>query len=154
MFNIPQLYYTKPFNKKLRYIKSTRNSFNFDQFAIFAESSGYLYMKQIEACRKILRRKLGKKSKIKIHLHPNMPYSSKPRETRMGRGKGANFKWLTHVAPGSLLFSITETNYKSIKEASKIVSHKLPVNVLVNINKRNKLIQKTQITDTKNFIIL
>jgi len=152
MFNIPQLVYLKPHNKKLRYTQSKKNTFKYNQFAIFAKSSGYLYMKQIEACRKMLRRKLGKKSKIRIHLYPNMPYSSKPKETRMGRGKGANFRWLTQVTPGSLLFSINDCDAKNIKEASNIVTNKIPFKVKINSKKSNKIIQKLKMSTSLNFV--
>ena len=141
MFNIPQLKYTKPHNKKLQYTKTKRNIFQFNKYAIYAKSSGFLYLKQIEACRKILRRKLGKKSKIKIHMYPNMPYSSKPRETRMGRGKGANFKWLTQISAGSLLFSLTGVTF-NINETNNIISNKLPIHIKIIEKKQNKIINK------------
>jgi len=152
MFNIPQLQYTKPHNKKLKYIKNKRNTFKYNQFAIVAKSSGYLYIKQVEACRKMLRRQLGKKSKIRIHLYPNMPYSSKPKETRMGRGKGSNFKWLTHIMPGSLLFSINDSEIKNIKNISTLVSNKMSFKIKLNYKKQNKIIEQMHKTNSLNFV--
>jgi large subunit ribosomal protein L16 len=44
---------------------------------------------QIEAARRMISRRIKKRSKIWIRAFPDIPISQKPKEVRMGKGKGA-----------------------------------------------------------------
>lgn len=59
------------------------------QFGIQSMQPGKLTFKQIEACRRTLRRSLGKLSNIRIKVFTSSPVTSKPISSRMGKGKGA-----------------------------------------------------------------
>jgi large subunit ribosomal protein L16 len=48
-----------------------------------------LAFRPIEAVRRIIARKLKKKSRIWIRPFPHTPLTKKPDEVRMGKGKGA-----------------------------------------------------------------
>jgi len=58
-------------------------------FAIQAIEAGKLTFKQLEACRRALRRGLGKAISILICVAIVTPVSKKPVAVRMGKGKGA-----------------------------------------------------------------
>jgi ribosomal protein L16/L10AE len=59
------------------------------QFAIQAQESGKLTYKQIESCRRALRRGLGKTSKIIFHIFTSIPVSKKSVASRMGKVRAA-----------------------------------------------------------------
>ena len=105
MFQLPKLKYIKPHNTRLKFKSVLIKKIQYKHFFL-AATSNFIYFNQIEACRKILRKKLGKKSKILIHVFTFTPYSFKPKETRMGRGKGNNFKWCKQVQSGKVLFNL------------------------------------------------
>jgi ribosomal protein L16/L10AE len=45
--------------------------------------------KQLESCRKVLRRGLGKSAQIYFFIFTSIPVSKKPVASRMGKGKGS-----------------------------------------------------------------
>lgn len=59
------------------------------QYAIQALEPGKLTFKQLEACRRALRRGLGKSVRIYFHVFTGVPVSKKPVAVRMGRVKVA-----------------------------------------------------------------
>jgi large subunit ribosomal protein L16 len=60
----------------------------YGEYAIQSVDSGKLTFKQIESCRRTLRRGLKKKSKLWIRCFTNAPVTQKPIASRMGKGKG------------------------------------------------------------------
>ena len=67
---------------------------------------GKITLKQIEACRKSLRRGFTKKAKIWINLFTNIPITKKPLGARMGKGKGNISHWVAIVKKGQILFEV------------------------------------------------
>jgi large subunit ribosomal protein L16 len=65
--------------------------------------------------------------KVWIRIFPDKPITSKPAETRMGKGKGAPEYWVAVVRPGRVLFEIEGVDIKIAKEAMRLASHKLPI---------------------------
>jgi large subunit ribosomal protein L16 len=65
--------------------------------------------------------------KIWIRLFPDKPYTKKPAEVRMGKGKGAPEGWMAVIKPGKILYEMTGVSYDVAKEALRLASHKLPV---------------------------
>ena len=57
-------------------------------FTINAEESGKLNGRQIEAIKLFLRRKFKRQAKIWVKLPLHSPFTKKPNETRLGKGKG------------------------------------------------------------------
>jgi large subunit ribosomal protein L16 len=57
------------------------------EYAIQALEPGKLTYKQIESCRRALRRSLGKASKINFKIFTSFPVSKKAVASRMGRVK-------------------------------------------------------------------
>lgn len=140
MFNVPNLNYLKPFGLYLKKQKNIKKNL-FKQNAIYIKKSCFLYNRQIEACRKILRKYLGKKSKIIIHVNHYKPYSYKPKETRMGRGKGNNFKWRIPIKAGSLLLSFQQLFFNKVNTIllTNLIKSKLPTFITIQENKKNNL---------------
>lgn len=57
------------------------------EYAVQAAESGRLTFKQLEACRRALRRGLGKNVKLRWNIFPNRPVSQKSLGARMGKEK-------------------------------------------------------------------
>lgn len=101
------------------------------EFAIQANESGKLTYKQIEACRRTLRRGLGKLGQLWIRVFTNVSVTKKPIASRMGKGKGAISYWIAPIKKGQVLF---EVNCDSVDKANFILekaSTKLPVKTKV-----------------------
>lgn len=65
------------------------------QYAIQASESGKLTFKQLEACRRALRRGLGKSANILFCIFPSSPLSKKPVASRMGKERELLlYEWL------------------------------------------------------------
>lgn len=89
--------------------KTSKDCLKFGSFGLQSLTSFRLTRYQIEACRRILSRRLKKIAKIWVRVFPNIPVTEKPRETRIGKGKGGVSFWIARVSSGTVLFEIQET---------------------------------------------
>ena len=101
-------------------------------FAIQSLQAGKLTFKQIESCRRTLRRGFGKSVKLWIRPFTSRPVTSKSIASRMGKGKGAISHWMAPVRKGQILFEVL---YNSSSERAFMVlnkaSTKLPIKVKI-----------------------
>jgi large subunit ribosomal protein L16 len=102
---------------------------NFGQFGLQALESCWMSANQIEAARIAMTRKIKRGGKIWIRVFPDKPYTKKPAETRMGSGKGAPEGWVAVVKPGRMLFEMSGVAEDLAREAMRLASHKLPIDV-------------------------
>ena len=100
---------------------------SFGEFAIKALEAGRLDSRQIEAARIAINRKVKRGGKLWIRIFPDRPYTKKPAETRMGKGKGAPEGWVAVVKPGSVLYEMEGVTKEVAKEAFRLASHKLAI---------------------------
>jgi large subunit ribosomal protein L16 len=114
--------------KKTKYIKKHKgrisplienkaNSLKFGIYGIQALECGRIDSHQIEASRRAVISILKKKGKIWIRMLADHQMSSKPAETRMGKGKGAINRWVCLVKTGKILFEISGKNESLLKQA-------------------------------------
>jgi large subunit ribosomal protein L16 len=83
--------------------------------------------RQIEACRIAINRSLKRKGKVWIRIFPHKSITSRPPETRMGKGKGAVEGWVAVIRPGNMLFEIGGVPESAAKEAMRLASYKLGI---------------------------
>ena len=57
------------------------------EYVIKADEPGKLTYKQLESCRRALRRGLGKAAEIRFKIFVSVPVSKKPVSSRMGKEK-------------------------------------------------------------------
>ena len=88
---------------------------------------GWITARQIEAGRIAMTRAVKRGGKIWVRIFPDKPYTKKPAETRMGKGKGAPDHWVAVVRPGKILFEMEGVNLQDATEALRLASHKLPL---------------------------
>ncbi len=123
--------------KKVKYRKQMKgrrtglayrgSSVDFGDYAIIATQDAWLSSRQIEAARVALTRTMKRSGKVYIRIFPAKPITSKPAETRMGKGKGAPEYWVAVVKPGRVLFEMEGVSLEVAKEAIRLAGHKLPI---------------------------
>ena len=88
---------------------------------------GWITARQIEAGRVAMTRAVKRGGKIWIRIFPDKPYTKKPAETRMGKGKGAPEGWVAVVKPGRILYEMEGVPETEAREALRLASHKLSI---------------------------
>ncbi len=105
---------------------SRGNRVAFGQYALQALGRGWMTNHQIEAGRIAITRHIKRGGKVFIRVFPDKPYTKKPAETRMGKGKGAPEGWVAVVRPGRILYEIDGVAEDVAREALRLAGHKLP----------------------------
>jgi len=102
-------------------------SLNFGEYGLQAIECGDITSKQIEAARIAMTRHVKRGGKIWIRIFPDKPFTKKPAEVRMGKGKGAPEGWCCVIKPGRILYEMTGVPEPLAREAFRLAAHKLPV---------------------------
>ena len=123
--------YRKSHRSPLRGISKGGTTVAFGDWGIQAQENAWITARQIEATRVAISRKMKKGGKIWIRIFPDHPFTKKPLETRMGKGKGAPEFWVAPVKRGRILFEIAGVPKEVVEEAFRTASHKLPVKVRI-----------------------
>lgn len=99
----------------------------FGDYGLQALTCGWLSSRQIEAARRAMTRYIKRGGKIWIRVFPDKPLTSKPAETRMGKGKGSPDSWVAVIRPGVILYEMQGVTEEIAREALRLAAHKLPV---------------------------
>ncbi|MBN1975588.1 MAG: 50S ribosomal protein L16 [Sedimentisphaerales bacterium] len=123
--------------KRVKYRKSQRgkmkgnahrsNYVAFGEYGLQALETSWVTAKHIEAGRVAATHYLHREGKVYIRIFPCKPVSSKPLETRMGKGKGETEFWTATVKPGQVCFEIGGVDEDVAKQALVRVAHKMPI---------------------------
>ena len=101
------------------------NKVDFGDFGLQAVTRGYITNNQIEAARIAINRHLDRKGQVWIRVFPAKPFTKKPLEVRMGKGKGAVEGWNAPVKPGRILFEVSGCSEAVAREAMSRAANKL-----------------------------
>ena len=121
--------FRKAFRGRIKGFASRGNRVSFGDYGLQSLDAGWITGRQIEAGRVAANRATGGSAKIWIRIFPHKPISSKPAETRMGKGKGDVDFWAAEIKPGTVLFELGGVLEEKAKLAFKRVAHKMPVKV-------------------------
>ena len=100
---------------------------HFGEFGIKALEEGWVTNRQIEAARIAMTRKIKRGGKVWINVFPDKPFTKKPAETRMGKGKGSPEGWVAVIKPGRVMFELSGVPEPLAKEALRLAAQKLPI---------------------------
>lgn len=103
------------------------NDLNFGEYGLQAVECGTITARQIEAARIAMTRHIKRGGRIWIRIFPDKPFTRKPAEVRMGKGKGAPEGWLAVIRPGRVLYEMEGVPRSVAQEAMRLASHKLAV---------------------------
>ena len=123
--------------KRVKYRKQQRgrrkgtscsaNTLHFGEYGLKAMGNCWITDRQIEAARVALMRETGRTAKLWIRIFPDKPFTKKPAETRMGKGKGSPAGWVAPVRKGRIIFEIEGVPLDMARESMRLSAHKLPV---------------------------
>ena len=111
---------------KIRGAASRGNAVVFGEYGLQVLSPGWITARQIEAGRVAATHYLHREGKVYVRVFPHKPVSSKPLETRMGKGKGDPEYWVARVRKGTMLFEIGGVEEDAARNALVRVAHKMP----------------------------
>ncbi len=123
--------------KKVKYRKQQRgrrngkawrgSSLAFGEYGLKAMENAWITDRQIEAARVAITRFIKRSGKLWIRVFPDKPFTKKPAETRMGKGKGAVERWVAVVKPGRILFEMAGIDQQTARKALDLAAHKMPI---------------------------
>jgi large subunit ribosomal protein L16 len=86
---------------------------------------------QIESARKVIARSLGKTGKLWVRVFPDKPFTKKPPEVKLGKGKGDPVGYEVEIWPGRVLFEVDGVSDIIAAEALTKAAKKLPLKAKV-----------------------
>jgi len=111
---------------KVRGVANKGNTVAFGEYGLQCLGIGWITARQIEAGRVAATHYLRREGKVYVRIFPHKPVSSKPLETRMGKGKGDPEFWVAIVRPGHVLFEVAGVDESVARDALSRVAHKMP----------------------------
>ena len=103
------------------------NRVSFGEYGLQTTECGWISNRQIESARVAMTRHIKRGGKVWIRIFPDKPITSKPAETRMGKGKGNPEGWVAVVKPGRMLFELEGVPEETARRAMELAAAKLPV---------------------------
>ncbi len=97
------------------------------EYALQAVEPGWVTARQIEASRRTIVRAMKRHGKVWIRIFPDKPYTHRPPETRMGKGKGSVEYYVSVVRPGRIMFEISGLDHDEAIEALKQAAYKFSI---------------------------
>ena len=92
------------------------------------------------AGRIAINRFIKRNGKLWIRIFPDKPYTKKPLETRMGKGKGNVEGWVAVIKPGRILYELEGVSPETAEEAFSLAAHKLPIKTRIVSRKEQELL--------------
>lgn len=132
MFQPRPRYFRKPNRKLIRNTYENKsNQLSFGILGVQALEKGFLTISQLEAVRRTIVSRLKRRGKVWIRAFPDYPRTAKPKEVRMGRGKGAVDHWSCIVKPGKILFEAASKDKLALRAALAHSLRKFPIYVKI-----------------------
>ena len=100
---------------------------SFGDYGLQALEPTWITNRQIESARVAMTRHIKRGGKVWIRIFPDKPITSKPAETRMGKGKGNPESWVAVVKPGRIMFELEGVTEEVAKRAMELAAAKLPI---------------------------
>ncbi len=103
------------------------NEVSFGEYGLVCQEPMWITNRQLEAARVALNRSIKRGGKLWIRIFPDKPFSKKPLEVRMGKGKGGPEYWVAVVRPGTMMFELAGVPREVAAEAMRLAGSKLPI---------------------------
>jgi large subunit ribosomal protein L16 len=119
--------YRKQFKGRMRGKAVRGSKVSFGEYGLQAIEPSWITNRQIESARIAMTRHIKRGGKVWIRIFPDKPITSKPAETRMGKGKGNPEGWVAVVKPGRIMFELEGVDVKTAQRAMELAAAKLPI---------------------------
>lgn len=103
----------------------------FGSHGLKAMTSARVRSNQIESARKVIARSLGKTGRSWTRIFPDKPFTQKPPEVKLGKGKGDPVGYEVQVWPGRVLFEVDGVADTVAIDALTKAAKKLPLKAKV-----------------------
>jgi large subunit ribosomal protein L16 len=103
----------------------------FGSHGLKATTAARVRSNQIESARKVIARSLGKTGRSWIRIFPDKPYTQKPPEVKLGKGKGDPVGYEVQIWPGRVLFEVDGVSNEIATQALAKAAKKLPLKAKV-----------------------
>lgn len=104
---------------------------SFGDYGLQALEPGWVSARQIEAARRTIVHSMKRHGKVWIRIFPDKPYTHKPPETRMGKGKGSVEYYVAVVRPGRIMFEVAGLDTPEAVAALRQASYKFSIKTKV-----------------------
>jgi large subunit ribosomal protein L16 len=101
------------------------------EWGLQALEPGWVTARQIEAARRTIVHEMKRRGKVWIRIFPDKPYTQKPPETRMGKGKGNVEYYVAVVKPGRIMFEVGGLPEDIALEALRQATYKFSIRTRV-----------------------
>jgi large subunit ribosomal protein L16 len=119
--------YRKQMRGRMKGKESRGVEISFGEYGLLAMEPGWVTARQIEAARRTLVHAMKRRGKVWIRIFPDKPYTQKPPETRMGKGKGNVEYWVAVVKPGRVMFEVGGLDEATAREALSLARRKFSI---------------------------
>jgi large subunit ribosomal protein L16 len=103
----------------------------FGSHGLKATTHARIRSNQLESARKVVVRSLGKTGKMWLRIFPDMPFTQKPPEVKLGKGKGDPAGYEVEVWPGRVIFEVDGVTDVLAVKALTNAAKKLPLKAKV-----------------------
>jgi large subunit ribosomal protein L16 len=104
---------------------------SFGDYGLQALEPGWVSARQIEAARRTIVHSMKRHGKVWIRIFPDKPYTHRPPETRMGKGKGPVEYYVAVVKPGRIMFEVSGLEGSAAVAALHQASYKFSIRTKV-----------------------
>ena len=101
----------------------------FGDFGLQALVGAWIKAQTIEAGRIAAMQYIRGEGRLYIRMFPHKSITSRPLETRMGKGKGEPAAWAAVVKPGTVLYELGGVTEDQAKVCFARLAHKMPIPV-------------------------
>ncbi|MDP1562511.1 MAG: 50S ribosomal protein L16 [Pirellulaceae bacterium] len=124
---------------RIRGDASRGNRVVFGDFGLQALEPAWLKAQTIEAGRIAAQQYVrGAGGRLFIRVFPHRSVTSRPLETRMGKGKGEPEFWVANIRPGTVLYELSGVTEQQAKICLARLAHKMPMRVRM-VGKQTKI---------------
>jgi len=123
--------YRKQMRGRMKGKESRGVEISFGDYGLQALEPGWVTARQIEAARRTIVHAMKRRGKVWIRIFPDKPFTKKPPETRMGKGKGGVEYWVSVVKPGRVMFEIAGLPESDAISALNLARYKFSIKTRV-----------------------
>ena len=118
-------------NAKINKVATRGVTVAFGSHGLKAMTHARVRSNQIESARKVVVRNLGKTGRMWLRIFPDKPFTQKPPEVKLGKGKGDPVGYEVEVWPGRIIFEVDGVDEKIATQTLIKASKKLPLTAKV-----------------------
>lgn len=127
--------YGRIFRIKLKHKQKSLSFLNlwFYQYGLKALENGKMRLFHMNAFLRLIKRKFKKELRVRLNVSLTIPVTKKPREVRMGKGKGQRSHWECPIKKGMILLEVGGSNISKFKlfRTLNLVREKMPVHTSI-----------------------